>query len=438
MVTQSVTLSKRTLYLFIFISIVFIAQMLWWIIFQISSSQKSTESISLILENERRQAISMLNTEYIALHEQLAGLPDSDLLPEVISYINNNPLISGIAEITDSMYDQYRDSLYFIFHKGNRTFYVSLDRTFPKRILAESRFLKYTPPSGGIITAPDWITNETIAVNTDLPEFSENRYSRRLRMLVMEGSFFILLILLGLYLTYVSLRRTRQAEREQTLFVQSITHELKIPITSINLFLDTLKRRSFNSELTSELVPKMKQDLMRLNGLIDNILQVRRLWERQKPEKTPVIDISSEVRKYSENLSEKITSTETRLRTDIADNLKIRADISDLVRVCDTLIDNSLKYAKSPDLEIAISLTRENNQAVFILSDNGPGLPTGPKGVLFEKFKRGQSEDNHSIPGSGLGLYIAREFVKRNNGEIDIENREAGGCQVTMRFKLIQ
>jgi signal transduction histidine kinase len=266
----------------------------------------------------------------------------------------------------------------------------------------------------------------------------EDEGRRHVKMLVMEGSFFVALIMLGAYAIYLSLARSRRVREEQLLFVHSVTHELKIPLTSISLFLDTMRRRNYESKIVSELAPKMKEDVARLSGLIDNILLVRKIADKEVETKLDIIDLSAELGRFAAGINERIVSTGGALKTRIEDGIRVKADLPELVKVWETVVDNSVKYRKEGSLALSIILRRVNGEAEIQFLDNGPGIPVGMGKELFEPFVRANHDARKSVPGSGLGLYIAREYVTRSKGNISIRNASAGGCLVTIKFEAIK
>ncbi len=265
----------------------------------------------------------------------------------------------------------------------------------------------------------------------------EDEGRRHIKMFAMEGSFFIVLISMGAYAIYLALARSRRIRQEQLLFVHSVTHELKIPLTSISLFLDTIRRRNYDTKLVTELVPKMKEDVARLSGLIDNILQVRKLADKEKATRIDAIDLSAELKQFAAEICERIESAGGKLTTSIEDGIKVKADLAELVKVWETVVDNSVKYRNESGLKLALNLRRIDSHAEIQFIDNGPGIPPGMESELFEPFVRANNDSRKSVPGSGLGLYIAREYVRRSGGRIGIRNAPAGGCLVTIRFRVI-
>lgn len=427
---QQATIPRRTLVIFVVLAVVFLAQMTWWIIFNVSNFKNTNEKLRETLQNEREIVASILNNQIRLLAQDSNdysswGFQESNIW---------NKMISGCGDDIENIPP---DSLTLILSNKDTKLLVYINRDYLRKLASVSGKTELSGNLNGLIMNPgDAIKAEDIAIDDSWLKAIESGSDRHIRMLVMEGSFFIFLILIGLWMVYSAIRKKRTAAEEQTLFYHSITHELKIPITSVNLFLDTIKRRDYDPGICGELMPKMKEDLRRLNGLIDNILSIRKLSEK-RPEKLPRIELSSVVRNFVGTIRDKVESSGGILEDKIEEGLSIRAGTEEIQRVWDTLIDNSLKYAVSPELKIEIILKRSASKAVLEITDNGPGIPSERKDILFRKFSRGEDENSRSVSGSGLGLYIAKEYINRNGGSIDIDTPDAGGCRVTMKFDIV-
>jgi len=433
MAPHSVSVSRRTLLVFTILSIIFLAQMSWWIIFHVRNSHQNRDLLINTLEQEAQLITALLNSEYDHLY-RLARLAAGSGDERRLSGLTDHPAVSGAVRGTMVF---PAESLYIVCPTGNDSLYLFLDRAFPKTFTDSDDHLVYIAPSGGYRSGRAILTAANITVNPAVADSLHTEHARHVRMFLMEGAFFIVLILIGTYLIYLALRRARQNRAEQNLFVHSITHELKIPITSLGLFLDTIRRRQHDPALTAELMPKMKADLNRLSGLIDNILQVRHLWDRKGRSNPQVINLSEEVKSYCRSAAERIEAAGATLKYDIEDNIRIKGNTDEIIRVWNSLLDNALKYARPEKPAIDIALAGQAGQAVLTIRDNGPGITTGEAARLFDQFARGDSEDVRRIPGSGLGLYIAREYTRRNGGRISIDNADGGGCRVTMRFNTV-
>ncbi len=425
--------ARNALIIFMILAGIFFVQMLWWIIFQVRNAESTKTYLTSTLEDQRRRTIEFLNQHYLSIYQEAESVIENAggmiVTPPKIS----DPAVSGIIE--EGAVVGFNDSLYLVLESNGRGFYLFLNRDYPRSLLARDQKLEYTPPPPGKLSRPNWLTEEYVRINPAAYASIDRDRQRHIRMFLMEGSFFILLMLVGAYMIYIALRRTRQVREEQLLFVHSITHELKIPITAISLFLDTMKRRNYDHDLMAELAPKMKEDLGRLNRLIDNILQVRKLSDNQLELRLETINLSNELNHFAGHIRERIESAGGRLILNIAEDVRIRGNLAELIKVWDSLIDNSFKYGASANLELTINLKMHREQVEIQFIDNGAGIPEGMGDKLFEPFFRGNIESRKSVPGSGLGLYLAREFVRRSNGVISIKNAPSGGCLVSMKFK---
>ncbi|MCX6829352.1 MAG: HAMP domain-containing sensor histidine kinase [candidate division Zixibacteria bacterium] len=431
----SASSTRNALIIFMILAGIFFAQMLWWIIFQVRNAESTRKYLTSTLEDERHWAIELLNQHYLSIYQEAEGVIENSGEMTAVPPKFSDPAVSGIIEEGAAEAINFNDSLYLTLESDGREHYLFLNKDYPRSLLTRNQKLEYAPPPPGRLSRPDWLTEEYIKINPAAYASIDRDRQRHIRMFVMEGSFFILLMLVGAYMIYIALRRTRQVREEQLLFVHSITHELKIPITAISLFLDTMKRRNYDHDLMADLAPKMKEDLGRLNRLIDNILQVRKLSDNQLELRLETIDLSSELTRFAGHIRERIESTGGKLNLNIAENVRIRGNLAELIKVWDSLIDNSFKYGPSGNLQLTINLKTHREQVEIQFIDNGHGIPEGMGDKLFEPFFRGNIESRKSVPGSGLGLYLAREFVRRSKGVISIKNAPSGGCLVNIRFR---
>lgn len=418
---------------FIVLALLFCAQMIWWIVFQITSASQTTEFLVQTSDGDRRWALALLNAHYA----RLAATAQKALVEaQPLDILLTDPAVSGVVRAGATV-PGMNDSLWIRVNDGRQEIVLFLKRTFPQTFLSANSSLQFRAPQSGQMPRPEWVTADHIAVDPGAFDNISRERSKHLRMFLMEGSFFFLLIVVGGYIVYLSLKRTHQIRQEQLLFVHSITHELKIPITSINLFVDTLKRRGYDPTLAADLVPKIKEDVARLNHMIDSILQVRKLSERQIEFKCEEIDLSAALTRFTAQIADRVKAAGAEIQLHVAENLRIKGDIDIFNRVWETVVDNSLKYAHNEVIKLAVEARQIDGLAEIAFTDNGPGIPDGMEEKLFEPFFRGHIEESRSIAGSGLGLYIAREFVHRLGGTISIGNSPHGGCRVIMKFKAV-
>ncbi len=240
--------------------------------------------------------------------------------------------------------------------------------------------------------------------------------------LLAVGTTLLVLVLVGtvMYLT-ITVKTVRLAQ-QQSNFIDSVTHELKSPIASLKLYLQTLEKRKLPEEQVAEVHHSMLEVLGGLDHLIDHLLEAARL-EKGVVE-TPLEDVDLPA------VLEQCAATTARLYrlapTAISLQLKsipLRGHTKELEIVFRNLIDNAAKYSgNDPQIEIEIYSPSSSTVGVRI-SDNGPGVPTNFRRKIFGRFVRLGNELERKQAGTGLGLYIVRELVKRMRGKIHVHSR---------------
>ena len=254
---------------------------------------------------------------------------------------------------------------------------------------------------------------------------NESMIFRKTLMIVGEGSVFLLLLIFGLFKISSSIRKELKLSQRQSNFLLSITHELKTPIASTKLYLQTLMRRELPSEKKEDLLAKALEENERLELLIDNILNASRLDNRAlTPIKTEI-----NFKELSNQVMERFKKRYQNLKI-VAKNeesVMVSADEFMLETILTNLIENAVKYA-GIDSEITLFSKRVNQQIYFGVEDFGPGITDEEKESIFTKFYRSGNEETRQTKGSGLGLYIVSEFVHLHQGKIICKNNSPKGC----------
>ncbi|MFY7944138.1 MAG: sensor histidine kinase [Crocinitomicaceae bacterium] len=253
---------------------------------------------------------------------------------------------------------------------------------------------------------------------------NESMIFRKTFMIVGEGSVFLLLLVFGLFKISSSIRKELTFSQRKSNFLLSVTHELKTPIASTKLYLQTLMRRELPNEKKEDLLAKALEENERLELLIDNILNASRLDNRAlTPIKTEINfnELSNQVmerfKKRYQNLKIVAKNEESVL---------VSVDEFMLETILTNLIENAVKYA-GIDSEITLFSKRINQQIHFGVEDLGPGITDEEKESIFTKFYRSGNEETRQTKGSGLGLYIVSEFVHLHQGKIICKNNSPKG-----------
>lgn len=235
--------------------------------------------------------------------------------------------------------------------------------------------------------------------------------NRRILMILGEGTVFIAILLFGLYKIRSSIKKDLELSGRQSNFLLSITHELKTPITSSKLFLQTLLKRDLKEEKRNELITKSLGENERLESLIDNIINASRV------ENNAIKAIKTKINLCT--LSQKIINRSVckNVHNKIPVDTLIQADEFMLETILDNLLENATKYAGDG---ASISLYSKLNKTKIIVGvqDEGIGIAVPERENIFSKFYRIGNEETRTTKGSGLGLFIVSEFAKLNGGSV--------------------
>ena len=255
------------------------------------------------------------------------------------------------------------------------------------------------------------------------------QWSKGRRMIVAEALFFIFCLAFGLWVIHRSANREVTLARQRRNFLLSITHELKSPIASLRLALDTLCKHELPREKLEMLCRNGLKDASRLQTLVEDLLLAARLEDNWRPLAEPV-DLPAVVRDAVAGLQ--IRFPKANIRAELAtDFAPVLADRSGLVAVVQNLLENAVKY--SPEgAPVEVAASRSNGHLTLRVADQGYGIPDAEKQAIFEKFYRLGNEETRQATGTGLGLYIVQQVVKAHGGNIQVQNNKPAGTVFTV------
>jgi signal transduction histidine kinase len=273
-----------------------------------------------------------------------------------------------------------------------------------------------------VVLAVGWVLLTILAAR--LHYQVEGVYGSDIALLAI-GSTFIALLLAGTIIYLVLSIKSINLNRRQSNFIDSVTHELKSPIASMKLYLQTLGRRQVSDSERERFYQYMVDDLDRLDRLIDQLLDAGRL-ENQRVE-TEREEIAFDV------LLRDCVSTVSlhyRLPPEIfqfqLEPCTVRAWRVDLDVLFRNLIDNAVKYAGS-EPRVGVELRRTaDHRAIVRISDNGRGIPGRFRRHIFKRFERLGMELERERPGTGLGLYIVQNIARRLKARIRVRDNDKG------------
>lgn len=237
-------------------------------------------------------------------------------------------------------------------------------------------------------------------------------------MIFGEGSVFLLLLVLGILRTRNSFRKEAALAAQQKNFILSVTHELRSPLASVRLQLETLQKRSLPREKQEEIQAGAIEDIDRLNALVENILVAARIDNHSFSIHAEKNDLSSYLVQLCEKTTAMIARTH-RLTCDIQAGLPASFDKNAFQSIFANLVENAVKYSPAGS-EIRVALQKKNDEILFSVSDSGKGIPPQERENIFSRFYRVGNEETRSAKGTGLGLYIVKSLADAHGWAISV------------------
>lgn len=241
--------------------------------------------------------------------------------------------------------------------------------------------------------------------------------------LLSAGTTSLVLVLVGTVMYLALSVKAINLTRRQSNFIDSVTHELKSPIASLKLYLQTLSTRSVEADERDEFYRFMLEDVERLDHLINHLLDAARM-DRESPDhgQAPAserIDLAEVLTECAQVVCKRhrLPMETVSLQLQPCSIVAYRMELDMIFR---NLLDNAIKYAGAPP-RVGVQLDLVNlDRARVRVHDNGQGIPKSERRRIFARFVRLGSELERKRTGTGLGLFIVRTLVKRLKGTIEI------------------
>ena len=215
-------------------------------------------------------------------------------------------------------------------------------------------------------------------------------------------------------------------EKQKEDFIGIATHELKTPVTSVKAYTQLMLQRFRKEEndKAAELVERMDNQLNRLIGLINDLLDVTRIQSGSLPFVSFPYNFNKMVTEIVEDLQR--TTDQHKIEMDFKDNIEMIGDKERVSQVLTNLIANAIKYSPQSKI-INVTVAKKNMNAEVCVEDQGLGLDKDVHSKVFERFYRVSGPGNKTFPGLGLGLYISSEIIKRQGGRIWVQSEKGKG-----------
>lgn len=252
-------------------------------------------------------------------------------------------------------------------------------------------------------------------------------FSLRQAVLLVLGIIFFAVIITGLVLNTIFLLREIRRNEQTDAVLNAVTHELKTPIASIKLYLETLKSRDVEENKRKEFYDVMLADSNRLLSTVEQVLQAGRTREKGRQMNIEEIDLTALVSECAHIAVTRNKLSDNVIKLSSGGNIKVSGDRAELQSVFTNLFENAIKYSGDnyPKISVKIKSAMVSRVDIFI-KDNGIGIAPSDVKRIFKRFYRVQGESGTKTKGTGLGLFIAKSIVEKHGGKIFAESKGLG------------
>lgn len=248
-------------------------------------------------------------------------------------------------------------------------------------------------------------------------------------LLLVLGVLVFALIIAGLVLNTIFLVREIRKNEQQDAFLNSVTHELKTPVASIKLYLETLQQREIAPEKRKEFYRIMQDDTQRLMGTIEQVLEASRVGMKrqhslQSVSLSETVQDCINIARSRHHLAEASLHLTVSLPT--GDRANVRGDAQELKSAVSNLIDNAVKYSGT-SARVRVELTRLTPQRIAIrVTDQGVGIQKEELKRIFGRFYRIPGAVAQRVKGTGLGLFIVKAVARKHGGRAYAQSEGTG------------
>lgn len=251
--------------------------------------------------------------------------------------------------------------------------------------------------------------------------------ARRVTPLIW-GILAFALIIAGIIVYTVFLVLEIKRNEEHDTFINAVTHELKTPIASIKLYLETLQSRSLSEEQKRQFYDVMLADAERLHRTVEQVLKAGIVRESRKKGVRQPVDMGTLARECVDlaALRHHLPPGTVALEAQTSQSLEVLGDPDDLRMVISNLLDNAVKYS-GENLRITVTLATPSPDTVWVrVQDRGIGIPRTQLKRIFRRFYRVQTRGRRQVKGTGLGLYIVRAIARAHGGRVFAQSEGEG------------
>lgn len=252
------------------------------------------------------------------------------------------------------------------------------------------------------------------------------------------GIVFFFILIAGVVLNTIFLVREIRRNEQHDSFLNAVTHELKTPVASIRLYLETLQTRNIDEPQRRKFYDIMLDDTDRLMSTVEQVLRAAKSAHKKGEEHWSQVDLAPLVKECVDLARSRHHLSGNQMRFEIQsisqEESVVRGDVDDIRIAITNLLDNAVKYSPSEKNIVAV-LTSEGGNVIIRVTDKGVGIPRHELKRIFRRFYRVPLRAIAKVKGTGLGLFIVRSVIRRHNGDVWAESEGEGkGATVSIRL----
>lgn len=266
---------------------------------------------------------------------------------------------------------------------------------------------------------------------------------KKTQQLIFSLLIVVALVSIIIFITIRWMRKNESIRYQKYQLVNNLTHELKTPIATISAGIETLRNKNMDlSEMkVKEYYSILNDQLKKLNSIVDNSLNIFKIENTEFKldlEKVFINELINEVYLEAYDIYNTVQNKNIDFQLDLLeDEIAINADKFHFKNSLFTLIENSVKYGNSIHPQIVIQSKLENNELILSIIDNGIGIDKKYQKLVFEKFFRVSTDDEHSIKGHGLGLSYVKSIMELHKIRINLESKLNEGTTIKLSIKYV-
>lgn len=233
-------------------------------------------------------------------------------------------------------------------------------------------------------------------------------------------------ILAGIFISFVYYQKVLHLYNYQQNFINNFTHELKTPVTSLKLYLETFLKHDLSKEDQRKYLRYMLSDVSRLSGNINSILNLAKLESDEYEGEFEFQDPVAFINHFLTANSHLFQSCHIAIINDLKKSIRLPLDSYLFDMLLMNILTNAMKYNQSEKCQVTIKITSRLNKLMISFKDNGIGIDKNELKKIFRKFYQTSATSSNGSEGSGLGLYLVNIIAKIHNGDISVKSPGPG------------